>query len=82
MFTDLLSGLNSLHPHQETSCDGERLHAPPMWLVARAKDEKFNFFKFSRYLQKKVGGIFSGDISRLQSLSTPNLKLSPVCLLS
>ena len=28
--------------HQETSCDGERPPAPPMWLVARAKDEKFN----------------------------------------
>ena len=51
-------------PHQESGCDGERPPAPPMWLVARAKDEKFNFFKFSRYLQKKVGGIFSGDISR------------------
>ena len=51
-------------PHQETSCDGERPPTPPMWLVARATDEKFNFFKFSRYLQKKVGGIFSGDISR------------------
>ena len=51
-------------PHQETSCDGERPPAPPMWLVARAKDEKFNFFKFSRYLQKKVGGICSRDISR------------------
>ena len=51
-------------PHQEISCDGEKPPAPPMWLVARAKDEKFNFFKFSRYLQKKVGGIFSGDISR------------------
>ena len=49
-------------PHQETSCDGER--PPAMWLVARAKDEKFNFFKFSRYLQKKVGGICSRDIPR------------------
>ena len=31
-------------PHQETGCDGQRPPAPPMWLVARAKDEKFNFF--------------------------------------
>ena len=51
-------------PHQGSGCDGERPPAPPMWLVARAKDEKLNHFKFSRYLQKKVGGIFSGDISR------------------
>ena len=59
-------------PHQETSCDGERPPAPPVWLVARAKDEKFNHFKFSRYLQKEVGGIFSGDISRFNLLTAFN----------
>ena len=35
-----------------------------MWLVAVAKDEKLNYFKFSKYLQKEVGGMCSGDISR------------------
>lgn len=37
---------------------------PPMWLVATAKEEKYNFYKFSRYLQKKVGSIKSGKTYR------------------
>ena len=37
---------------------------PPMWLLAVAKDEGYNYYKFCRFLQKKVGGIGSGDISR------------------
>ena len=42
----------------------ERLPSPPMWLVATGEESSYNYFKFCRYLQKKVGGIVSGDISR------------------
>ena len=42
----------------------ERPPNPPMWLIITSKEEKYNYFKFSRYLQKKFGGISSKDISR------------------
>ena len=42
----------------------ERRPSPPMWLVITVKEEKYNYYKFCRHLQKKVGGIGSGDISR------------------
>ena len=41
-----------------------RTPKPPMWLIASAKGETYNYFRFCRYLQKRVGGIKSGDISR------------------
>lgn len=41
-----------------------RTPKPPMWLVAVAREDNYNYYKFSRHLQKKVGGIKSGDISR------------------
>ena len=42
----------------------ERQPKPPKWLVVTVKGEKYNYYKFCRYIQKKVGGIESGDISR------------------
>ena len=42
----------------------ERTPKPPMWLVVNAKEEKFNYYRLSKHLQKMVGGIKSGDISR------------------
>ena len=48
---------------KEVSCN-KRMPKPPMWLVATAKEENYNYYKFSRFLQKKVGGINKGDISR------------------
>ena len=41
-----------------------RTPKPPMWLVVTAREENYNYYKFSKYLQKMVGGIKSGDISR------------------
>ena len=72
-------------PHQETSCYGERPPAPPLWLVAGQK--RRNLISLSsvgtsrRMWEAYVVGTFQGLV-RLQSLSTPNLKLSPVCSLS
>ena len=42
----------------------ERVPSPPMWLVATADEANYNYFRFCRYLQRKVGGIRSGDVSR------------------
>ena len=42
----------------------ERTPKPPMWLIATAKEDKFNYYRLSKHLQKLVGGIKSGDISR------------------
>ena len=42
----------------------KRAPSPPMWLVATAQEDNYNYFKFCRYLQSKVGGINSGDITR------------------
>ena len=46
-----------------------RTPKPPMWLVATAKEENYNYYKFSRYLQQKVGCIKSGDITRFGKFS-------------
>ena len=37
---------------------------PPKWLIASAKENNFNYYRFSKHIQKLVGGIKSGDISR------------------
>ena len=59
--------------HPADWCDNEnvepekklqRTPAPPQWLIATAKGEEYNYFKFSRYLKIKVGSIESGDVSR------------------
>ena len=44
--------------------DKTRIPKPPMWLVAKADEEGYNYYKFSKYLQKKVGNVRTGDISR------------------
>ena len=44
--------------------DNVRVPQPPMWLVVKAKEDNFNYYKFSKYIQQKVGGIKSGEISR------------------
>ena len=41
-----------------------RTPKPPVWLVVTTKEDKFNYYRLSRHLQKLVGGIKSGDISR------------------
>ena len=46
-----------------------RTPKPPQWLVATAKDENYNYFKFSKYMQKKVGNIRCGDITRFGKTS-------------
>ena len=46
-----------------------RIPKPPQWLVATAREENYNYFKFSKYLQKKVGDIKCGDISRFGKTS-------------
>ena len=51
-------------PQLKDAHDIQRTPKPPMWLVATSKGESHNYYKFSKYLQKKVGGISSGDISR------------------
>ena len=42
----------------------KRKPKPPKWLIVTTKDEYGNYFKISRYVQKKVGAIKAGDISR------------------
>ena len=42
----------------------ERVPQPPTWIVVTAKEEKYNYYRLSKHLQKLVGGIKSGDISR------------------
>ena len=42
----------------------ERSPLPPTWIVVKSKLEKCNFFLMSRYLQKRVGHIQSGNSSR------------------
>ena len=42
----------------------ERIPNPPTWLIVTAKEERYNYYKLSKHLQKLVGGIKSGDISR------------------
>ena len=44
--------------------DNVRTPQPPMWLVVKAKEDNFNYYKFSKYIQQKVGGIKSGEITR------------------
>ena len=46
-----------------------RTPKPPMWLIATAKEVNYNYYKFSRYLQQKVGSIKSGDITRFGKFS-------------
>ena len=51
-------------PNNQSMETPERTPKLPMWFVVSAKGENYNYYKFSRYIQKKVGGIKSGDISR------------------
>ena len=44
--------------------DTVRMPQPPMWLVVKAKENNFNYYKFSKYIQQKVGNIKSGEITR------------------
>ena len=37
---------------------------PPTWLIATGKDGKYNYYRMSKYIQKKVGSIKSSDITR------------------
>ena len=46
-----------------------RVPKPPQWLIATGKEENYNYFKFSKYLQKKVGSIKCGDITRFGKTS-------------
>ena len=46
----------------ENSC--LRKPKPPMWITATAEGDNFNYFRICKFLQKKVGSIKSGDISR------------------
>lgn len=51
-------------PRKNNNINGQRKPKPPMWLLASVKDDSYNFFKTSRYIQKKIGSIKSGDITR------------------
>ena len=73
--TDKVPGnLDSYRPSEWISNTTRSLNTPnlssirkpdhPMWLVVTVKEDSYNYYKFCRHLQKKVGGIKSGDISR------------------
>ncbi|XP_064108005.1 uncharacterized protein LOC135216560 [Macrobrachium nipponense] len=51
-------------PNLNDDATFERTPKPPMWLVVSAREENYNYHKFSRYIQKKVGCIDMGNISR------------------
>ena len=42
----------------------QRRPKPPQWLIATAKGENYNYFKFRKHLQIKTGTIESQDITR------------------
>ena len=66
----ITKNLYSYKPSKWNSCNPPenpglvRTQKPPMWLVATAKDDSYNYYKFSKHIQKLVGDIKSGDISR------------------
>ena len=41
-----------------------RTPKPPTWLIATGMDGKYNYYRMSKYIQKKVGSIKSSDITR------------------
>ena len=47
----------------------QRVPKPPQWLIATAKEVNYNYFKFSKFIQKKAGSIKSGDITRFGKYS-------------
>ena len=49
---------------QPKPAEYKRTPLPPTWIVVKSKEERCNFFLMSRHLQKKVGHIQSGDITR------------------
>lgn len=51
---------NSQNPTKYTA----RVPKPPSWFIARGKGENYNYFKMSKYIQKKIGAIKSKDISK------------------
>ena len=50
-------------PPIKAGAQAQRKVKPPMWITAATKDNS-NYFKTSKFLQKKVGSIKSSDISR------------------
>ena len=44
-----------------------RVPKPPSWFIAKGKGENSNYFRMSRFIQKKVGNISSKDISRFSN---------------
>ena len=38
---------------QNHNNDVQRVPKPPQWLIATAKEENYNYFKFSKFIQKK-----------------------------
>ena len=46
-----------------------RIPKPPQWLIASGREEHYNYLKFSKYLQSKVGIIKCGDITRFSKTS-------------
>ena len=84
MFTDLLSGLNSLHPIRRLVVMVKDLLPHQCGLLQGLKMRNLisstSVGTSRRKWEASVVGTFQGLV-RLQSLSTPNLKLCPVCSL-
>ncbi|XP_068242287.1 uncharacterized protein [Palaemon carinicauda] len=67
--------------HTKVNPISGRKPKPPMWLIATSKAEEFNYFKSSKIIQRKVGTIERGNISRFgkksrtQSFMLNNIKI-------
>ena len=46
-----------------------RTPKPPKWILVTGKNENYNYYKVSKYIQKKVGNISSKNISRFNRRS-------------
>ena len=46
-----------------------RTPKPPKWILVTGKNDTYNYYKVSKYIQKKVGNISSKDISRFNRRS-------------
>ena len=42
----------------------KRTPKPPKWVIATTEGDDYNYFKFNKLIQRKVGAIACGDISR------------------
>ena len=61
---EIYKPLDWIEKPRERSLPAVKVPKPPSWFIATGNNERYNFYKMSKCIQKRVGTIKNTDISR------------------